>query len=106
VKAGVNLGTQGGKGDWSCMGRCGDACKHTGRWDYWASSWTKDCLAHDACGWYHKSTSLFGDKNCGKAAKAAADDWTEGVAQGCTQTYAKVKWAAGQGTSKISVKCR
>ena len=40
-------------GNWDCMGRCGPACGGV-----ICSNWSRDCLKHDVCGWYHKSRGV------------------------------------------------
>jgi hypothetical protein len=67
VVVGANWGTSlCGKGDYSCMGKCGAGC--TG------SYWTQDCLNHDTCSHDKCSTTGPFDSNCGGEFNAASDD--------------------------------
>lgn len=63
---------------YGCMGRCGADCG-------WGapSSWTKDCLDHDACSYRNSASGGSSDPNCGDEYDEAADDWMGGVWWGC-----------------------
>jgi hypothetical protein len=63
---------------YGCMGRCGADCG-------WGapSSWTKDCLDHDACSYRNNASGGASDPNCGDEYNEAADDWLNGVWWGC-----------------------
>jgi hypothetical protein len=63
---------------YGCMGRCGADCG-------WGapSSWTKDCLDHDACSYRNNASGGSSDPNCGDEFDEAADDWLGGVWWGC-----------------------
>jgi hypothetical protein len=63
---------------YGCMGRCGADCG-------WGapSSWTKDCLDHDACSYRNNASGGSSDPNCGDEYDEAADDWMGGVWWGC-----------------------
>ncbi|MDQ3232239.1 MAG: hypothetical protein M3Q07_10495 [Pseudobdellovibrionaceae bacterium] len=63
---------------YGCMGRCGANC---GNW--LPSSWTKDCMDHDACSYRNSSSGGAADPNCGDEFTESADDWTFGVVNGC-----------------------
>lgn len=63
---------------YGCMGRCGADC---GGW--LPSSWTKDCMDHDACSARNSASGGASDPNCGDEYNEAADDWTFGVIAGC-----------------------
>ena len=67
VVVGANWGTSlCGRGNYSCMGRCGAGCTGT--------YWTQDCLNHDTCS--HDKCSTLGpyDSNCKDEFNAASDD--------------------------------
>lgn len=66
-------------GGYGCMGRCGADCG-------WGapSSWTKDCLDHDACSDFHNASGGGSDPNCGESFNQAMDDWFWGVFAGCS----------------------
>lgn len=63
----------GGKGDYSCMGKCGAGCT-----DYWfmKTGYTKDCLDHDACSRKYSASNGAKDPNCGDEYNAASRDFT------------------------------
>ncbi len=90
VKAEWNTRTQGYVSEWittgsnwpngyGCMGRCGADCG-------WGapSSWTKDCMDHDACSYRNRASGGSSDPNCGDEFNEAQDDWTWGVSRGCS----------------------
>lgn len=64
--------------NYGCMGRCGADC---GGW--LPSSWTKDCMDHDACSYRNSASGGAADPNCGDEYNESADDWTFGVMWGC-----------------------
>ncbi len=74
IKVGANWPNKYG-----CMGRCGSDC---GNW-WIASSWTKDCMDHDACSARNNASGGASDPNCGDEFTEAADDWLLGVGAGC-----------------------
>jgi hypothetical protein len=71
----------GGKGDYSCMGKCGAGCT-----DYWfaRTGYTKDCLDHDACSRKYSASGGSRDPNCGDEYNAASRDFTN--SSRCTGT--------------------
>jgi hypothetical protein len=77
VSEDILVGTHWPSG-YGCMGRCGSDC---GGW--LPSSWTKDCLDHDACSYRNSASGGASDPNCGDEFNEAADDWTFGVIRGC-----------------------
>lgn len=77
VSENVVVGVKWGSG-YGCMGRCGSDC---GGW--LPSSWTKDCMDHDACSYRNSSSGGASDSNCGDEFNEAADDWLLGVGAGC-----------------------
>jgi hypothetical protein len=77
VSEDILVGTNWPSG-YGCMGRCGSDC---GGW--LPSSWTKDCLDHDACSYRNSASGGASDPNCGDEFNEAADDWTFGVIRGC-----------------------
>jgi len=74
IKVGANWPNKYG-----CMGRCGSDC---GNW-WIPSSWTKDCMDHDACSARNNASGGASDPNCGDEFTEAADDWLLGVGAGC-----------------------
>jgi hypothetical protein len=77
VSENILVGTNWPSG-YGCMGRCGSDC---GGW--LPSSWTKDCMDHDACSYRNSASGGASDPNCGDEFNEAADDWTFGVVRGC-----------------------
>jgi len=77
VSENILVGTNWPSG-YGCMGRCGSDC---GGW--LPSSWTKDCMDHDACSYRNSASGGASDPNCGDEFNEAADDWTFGVITGC-----------------------
>jgi hypothetical protein len=77
VSENILVGTNWPNG-YGCMGRCGSDC---GGW--LPSSWTKDCMDHDACSYRNSASGGAADPNCGDEFNEAADDWTFGVIRGC-----------------------
>ncbi|MCP5350953.1 MAG: hypothetical protein H7A10_08325 [Oceanospirillaceae bacterium] len=67
------------KAGYGCMGRCGAGCGNI-----LPSAWTKDCMDHDECSAENNSSGGSSDKNCGDEYNEAVDDWTFGVARGCS----------------------
>ena len=65
--------------NYGCMGRCGADCG-------WGapSSWTKDCLDHDACSFRNSASGGASDPNCGDEYNESSDDWFWGVIVGCS----------------------
>ena len=67
VVVGANWGTSlCGRGNYSCMGKCGAGCTGT--------YWTQDCLNHDTCSREMCSTRGPADPNCKDEFNAASDD--------------------------------
>jgi hypothetical protein len=78
VSENILVGTNWPSG-YGCMGRCGSGC---GAW--LPSSWTKDCMDHDACSYRNGASGGAADTNCGDEFNEAADDWTFAVLRGCS----------------------
>jgi len=70
VLVGANWGTSvKGRGDYSCMGKCGAGC------GWLSTKYTKDCLDHDTCSHNTGASGGSSDLNCGDEYRAASDDY-------------------------------
>ncbi|KAK1968812.1 hypothetical protein LY78DRAFT_402951 [Colletotrichum sublineola] len=74
---GSNFGADAeGKGDYSCMGRCGAGC--SGR-ALVGNVYTQDCFTHDVCSYFNNARGGAIDANCGREYRASIDDTALGA---------------------------
>lgn len=60
-------------GDYDCQGRCGVGCQKNA---YYCSNWSRNCLRHDVCSYFHGSRGGLADQHCGYAFAMASKDFS------------------------------
>jgi len=61
-------------GSYNCQGECGSSCIEGCGLLRLGGGWSRNCLRHDVCSWYHGASGGGSDPNCGKSYNQADHD--------------------------------